>query len=37
MNAFEQGGPVPGAVSFQITEQNARNFYRHWGECMKAG
>jgi hypothetical protein len=24
-------------VSLQITEQNARNFYRHWGECMKTG
>jgi phenylpropionate dioxygenase-like ring-hydroxylating dioxygenase large terminal subunit len=37
MHAFRQDDPVPGAVSLQITEQNARNFYRHWGECMKAG
>jgi phenylpropionate dioxygenase-like ring-hydroxylating dioxygenase large terminal subunit len=37
MHAFKQGEPVPGAVSLQITEQNARNFYRHWSEQMKAG
>lgn len=36
MRAFRHNEPVPGDVSFQITEQNARNFYRHWGECMKA-
>jgi hypothetical protein len=37
MHAFLHNDPVPGDVSLQITEQNARNFYRHWGECMKAG
>ncbi len=37
MQAFRHNDPVPGDVSLQITEQNARNFYRHWGECMKAG
>jgi hypothetical protein len=37
MRAFQRDDPVPGTVSFQITEQNARNFYRHWSACMKAG
>jgi len=27
---FTQDGPVPGDVSFQITEQNARNYYQRW-------
>ena len=36
MDAFQQDDPIPGTVSFQITEQNARNFYRHWADCMKA-
>jgi phenylpropionate dioxygenase-like ring-hydroxylating dioxygenase large terminal subunit len=27
---------VPGSVSLQITEQNARNFYRRWRDCMTA-
>ena len=36
MGAFATDHPLGGEVSLQITEQNARNFYRHWGECMKA-
>jgi phenylpropionate dioxygenase-like ring-hydroxylating dioxygenase large terminal subunit len=36
MNAFEKGDPVPGTVSKQITEQNARNYYRHWSRLMSA-
>jgi phenylpropionate dioxygenase-like ring-hydroxylating dioxygenase large terminal subunit len=37
MRAFKQDEPVSGAVSLQITEQNARNFYRRWSEQMKVG
>ena len=28
--------PVPGTVSLQITEENARNFYSRWRDCMIA-
>jgi len=28
---------VKGSVSMQITEQNARNFYSRWNDCMTAG
>ncbi|MCS6932126.1 MAG: aromatic ring-hydroxylating dioxygenase subunit alpha [Acetobacteraceae bacterium] len=30
LGAWRRGDPVPGDVSLQITEQNARNFYRAW-------
>lgn len=30
MHATRHDGPVPGAVSTQISEQNARGFYRRW-------
>ena len=36
MNAYSAGGDTPGVVSLQITEENARNFYRRWNECMTA-
>jgi phenylpropionate dioxygenase-like ring-hydroxylating dioxygenase large terminal subunit len=36
MNAFKKGDPIPGTVSTQITEQNARNYYRHWSRLMSA-
>ena len=34
MHASKVDDPVPGSVSLQITEQNARNFYRRWRDCM---
>ena len=36
MGAFSTDEPVPGNVSLQITEENARNFYRRWRDCMVA-
>jgi phenylpropionate dioxygenase-like ring-hydroxylating dioxygenase large terminal subunit len=30
MHATRQDDPVPGAVSVQVSEQNARGFYRRW-------
>jgi hypothetical protein len=30
LGAWQRDAPVPGDVSLQITEQNARNFYRVW-------
>ena len=30
MGKFTSEGPVPGDVSFQFTEQNARNYYERW-------
>ncbi len=36
MNAIQHNDPVPGRVSLQITEENARNFYRRWQDCMNA-
>jgi len=35
MGATRQDDPVPGTVSLQITEQNARNFYRRWTSYLK--
>jgi hypothetical protein len=35
MGATRQDDPVPGTVSLQITEQNARNFYRRWVSYLK--
>lgn len=35
MNATRENDPVPGTVSLQITEQNARNFYRRWVSYLK--
>jgi phenylpropionate dioxygenase-like ring-hydroxylating dioxygenase large terminal subunit len=34
MNRNRDSDPVPGSVSMQITEQNARNYYRRWRDCM---
>ena len=36
VGAFSTDDPVPGNVSLQITEENARNFYRRWRDCMIA-
>ena len=36
MHKVQRDTPVPGTVSVQITEENARNFYRRWGVCMDA-
>jgi hypothetical protein len=35
MHRSKENDPVPGTVSLQITEQNARNYFRYWAECMK--
>ena len=34
MNKARHGNPVPGLVSTQITEENARGFYRGWAGYM---
>jgi phenylpropionate dioxygenase-like ring-hydroxylating dioxygenase large terminal subunit len=34
MSRYTVNGPVPGTVSLQISEQNARNFFRQWSRCM---
>ena len=34
MNQYEADGPYGGDVSFQITEQNARNYYARWSTYM---
>lgn len=34
MGAHTDDGPVPGTVSTQITEQNARNYYSRWATYM---
>lgn len=34
MHKVRENDPLPGTVSLQITEENARNFYRRWGRCM---
>ncbi|MCZ6628914.1 MAG: aromatic ring-hydroxylating dioxygenase subunit alpha [SAR324 cluster bacterium] len=35
MNAWSEGGELPGRVSTQITEQNARNYYRQWARFLR--
>ncbi|HUJ77365.1 MAG TPA: aromatic ring-hydroxylating dioxygenase subunit alpha [bacterium] len=35
LHASRKDGPVPGTVSLQITEQNARGFYRRWLDYMR--
>jgi phenylpropionate dioxygenase-like ring-hydroxylating dioxygenase large terminal subunit len=34
MHAYTSNGIVPGDVSMQITEQNARNYYRRWASYL---
>ncbi|WP_343077622.1 Rieske 2Fe-2S domain-containing protein [Pseudomonas sp.] len=34
-NKFEKNGPYGGDVSFQITEQNARNYYDRWATYLE--
>jgi phenylpropionate dioxygenase-like ring-hydroxylating dioxygenase large terminal subunit len=34
MGAWASGDPIPGTVSMQITEQNARNFYTRWSSYL---
>jgi len=34
MNKAHRGDPVPGLVSTQVTEENARGFYRGWSRYM---
>ena len=35
MHAVRDDDPVPGAVSLQITEENARRFYARWSDYME--
>jgi phenylpropionate dioxygenase-like ring-hydroxylating dioxygenase large terminal subunit len=34
LGAYTAEGPVPGHVSYQITEENARNFYGRWATYL---
>ncbi|HET6307548.1 MAG TPA: hypothetical protein VFG12_10205, partial [Rhodopila sp.] len=34
MGAYRRDDPVPGDVSLQITEQNARNYYRAYARYL---
>ena len=35
MGAYKRNDPVPGDVSVQITEQNARNYYDVYAKYLK--
>ncbi len=35
MGAYKHNDPLPGDVSVQITEQNARNYYQVYGRYLK--
>jgi hypothetical protein len=35
MGAYKRDDMLPGDVSLQITEQNARNYYKVYGHYMK--
>ena len=36
IGAYRHGDPLPGDVATQMTEQNARNYYRIWRAYLKA-
>jgi hypothetical protein len=35
MGAYKRNDPIPGDVSVQITEQNARNYYQVYSRYLK--
>ena len=35
MGAYKRNDPIPGDVSLQMTEQNARNYYRFYARYLK--
>jgi hypothetical protein len=35
MGAYKRNDPIPGDVSVQITEQNARNYYQTYGRYLQ--
>jgi hypothetical protein len=35
MGAYKRNDPIPGDVSVQITEQNARNYYQVYARYLK--